>query len=719
MPRRSTFAAVAILAASACSSSPSVQDCGSDLECGAGNVCLAGSCVVNAPPSAAYAAPTGATTHRVLTLNPTLADPEGRPVTARWSVAATTGGCEAGVEPQDGTALGVVFWCPGTYEATLVPVDDQGSEGAAAVRSFEVTAAVGAPSVSADPTLLASHWCEGGACLVEGTDGTSSLQLGATATDPAGTSLKYEWIAIPDPAAARDPTLLVTFLPSAAVAAPLASVSNASGGPIAGTHRFRVRVENPDGLIAQAFQDVVVDNGPPTATPGSWLVPHRYEGGLFVAEGDVVTGASDPDGDPLLVEAALAPAPAASCSEEATADAAAGTVHVRVACTEPAELIGAVPRTLSVTIADVNGAAVTVTGPLPIENRPPEIALDPAYGGVLALPHRVEACQLAAATACFVADGDYPFVVTDPDGDPLGEPTFGATQDATQTSSAATSLVVGGVRRFRLETPTSRPLEFRSAAGSTGFRLTASALDPFGAQGLQGVGPAILNQRPIVKEAVSSASVPHVYDALAGRYVATAPGPLFEDPDGDPLIPAVTTSGACNAATLDAGRATVGCSLAWNLGSGGVPPLDAFLASFPVTVAASDGWESAGSPVAITLLDQPPSVAVVTTKIESCACISGVWGTFGYDIHVPIRLADADGDPAELTVTPPIWGLEQPPGTILPGAISVGVNAGVAACPDGGCVFTVTVMARSGTLTATSTSARVTASCSKAGAYCQ
>lgn len=715
---RSTLAAAAILAVTACSSSPSVQDCGSDLECGAGNVCLAGSCVANAPPSAAWSAPAGATTHRVLTLNPTLADPEGRPVTARWSVAATNGGCEPGVEPQDGTALGVVFWCPGTYEATLVPVDDQGSEGAAAVRSFEVTAAVGAPSVSADPTLLASHWCQTGTCLVEGPGGTSSLQLGATATDPAGKSLQYGWIAIPDPAAARDPTLLVTFLPSAAVAAPFASISNVSGGPIAGTHRFRVRVENPDGLIAQAFQDVVVDNGVPTATPGSWLVPHRYEGGLFVAEGDVVTGASDPDGDPLVMEAALAPAPPASCTEEAIADAAAGTVHVRIACTEPADLIGAAPRTLSVSIADVNGATTALSAPLPIENRPPELTLHPSWEGVLALAHRVEPCQLAAGSPCFVSDGDFPFVIADPDGDPVAEPTFSATVGTSQPASAATIRLEGGVQRFRLETPASRPLEFRSAAGATGFRVKATALDAFGAQGLLSVAPLILNRPPIVAEAAPSATVPHSYDPVTRRYLATAGGARFEDPDGDPMTPSVATAGACSSATLDAGRATILCSKTWDFTSGGVPPLASFLAAGSASVAASDGWESVASPTAITLLDQPAAVTFPATTLETCSCVNGVTAAYGLDLYVPIQLADPDGDPALLTVTP-AGTLSPAPGTVLPGTVTVGTSAGVLACPAAGCVYGVTGTADSGRDPHALATVKVTATCSRTGLLCQ
>jgi hypothetical protein len=455
MYARAALACSLALFAAGCNSSPSVRGCSADADCGPGNACHQGSCAGNEPPTSAFSAPVAATTHRLVSLVPSSSDPEGRPMEHRWSIRAVVAGCDPDPEPGDGPVLDVVFWCPGTYEATLVSVDDLGAEGAPKSLTFTVSQATGAPGVTAGPAIASRHSCDLDlpACTVTGPNGSTSLNLSAVGADPGDLPLTWEWTASPPPGASADPGLVVSFASGSFVATPTVSIGNA-GGPIAGVYRFRARVRNTSGLLAQAFQEVVVANGAPTASPGPLLVGHRYADGIYLAEGEIDTGASDPDGDLLVAGGALTPAPPAGCTEEVT-PAPNGRVRVRIACSVATALIGASQRNLSVTVADANGAEVAFSGPLAIVNQSPMVILNPAYvGGLLEVDHRVEPCALATAAACFVADGVNPFIAFDPDGDPLSVLQVGASVAANKSASRGTATVDGATSRFRFETPT-------------------------------------------------------------------------------------------------------------------------------------------------------------------------------------------------------------------------------------------------------------------------
>lgn len=716
MPPRTALILATLVAAAACSSSPSLQDCGSDAECGGGSLCHLGSCVANAPPAADFAAPTGATTHRLLSISPSLSDPEGRPVRARWSVSATVDGCAAEVEP-DGAAVGLIFWCPGTYAVTLVPADDHGLEGAAVVRQVQVAQAVGAPSVSAGPAIAATHACDLAvpSCQVKAPDGSASLQLRAVASDPGAAALTFEWVSLPPALAAGDATLQATFLTSAAIDAPVVSIANGSGGAIAGTWRFRVRVRNPDGLLDQSFQEVVVGNRPPSGGPVGWIVPHAFAGGLFVAEGDVATGAVDPDGDALSAEGALTPAPHPGCVEAVTPGVVPATLHVRIACSLPADLTS--QRTLEATVSDLNGGSLSISSALTIENRPPGIALDPSFAGTLTLDHRVEPCQLVPGGGfCYVSDGTDPFVVTDPDGDPLQVHSLAASVASNRPSSRGTVAVSGAARVFRFESPVALPGEFRSAAGATGFTLAASISDPLGASASLTLPLTLRNRKPVLVEAVPTASVPHVYDAASRRYLASAKGPLFEDPDGDPMWFTARTTSSCNRLALVAGRIEIGCERAWDYTLGGVPPLGIFLLPSLDEITVWDAWEGTSTVTRIEILDRPATVTAPILTSESCIC-----ATFGVlrryvvsatGIPVPVAFADPDGDPAQMHVETRDALAQPGPVTCLPGWCDPKVNAWSTSGVNG------TVVADGGTGSVLTTPFSVTAICTAAGTSC-
>jgi hypothetical protein len=652
MHLRSAAVAATSLLCAACSSPVALLECASDRDCGAGNVCQHRACAANAPPLAAFPAPAAPTTHRVITLSGTATDPEGRAATLRWAVRAVEGGCEADLGPAAGLSTDLVFWCPGRYEVAAVPVDDLGLEGPPAVQVVEVTAAAGAPSVTAGLAIAATHRCDAAvpSCEVVGPGGATSLSLGAAGTDPGGATLTYEWAAIPPAGVGGDDApLSVTFAPGADAAQPTVTISN-TGGAIAGRHRFRVRVRNPQGLLAQAWQEVTVGNAAPAPVAATLSVPHRFDGVHYVAEGDLVIGVRDPDGDPLAVAALVPSEPAPGCTEKFEPGVGA-TVGVHITCPSADSLIGATARSLAITIADPNGGSLAVEAPLVIENRAPVVSL--ATGAPLRTDHRVEPCILAAGSACFVADGPDPFTVSDPDGDPLGEYALVASVAAGRGSSKGIVSLDGVARRFRFETPATLPLEFRSASGASGFALAATVRDPWSA-GSATASLTIANRAPIVKTAVPAVSVPHAYDAAARRYVATASGPVFEDPDGDPMQPSAVPYPNCNHVTLDAGRAVIDCWLQWDYTLGGLPPLSDFAMATYASISVSDGWASVGAATVITILDRPATVSVNVTSVESCVCTYDYpcW-TLAYaskGIRVPTLLADPDGDPSQLWV---------------------------------------------------------------------
>jgi hypothetical protein len=691
-----------------------VLECASDGDCGAGNVCHHGACAANAAPLAAFTAPAAPTTHRVITLSGTATDPEGRAATLRWAVRAVEGGCEPDLGPAAGLSTDLVFWCPGRYEVAAVPVDDLGFEGPPALQVVEVTAAAGAPSVTAGLAISATHRCDAAvpSCEVLGPGGATSLSLGAAGTDPGGAALAYEWTAIPPAGVGGDDApLSVTFAPGADVAQPTVTVSNA-GGAIAGRHRFRVRVRNPQGLVAQAWQEVTVGNSAPVPLPANLSVPHRFDGVRYVAEGDLVIGAYDPDGDLLTVAALLPSEPAPECIESFEPGVGA-TVGVHVACQSAASLIGATARTLAITIADPNGGSLPVEAPLVIENRAPVVSL--AAGASLSADHRVEPCILAAGSACFVADGPDPFTFEDPDGDPLGEYELVASVAAKQSSSRGIVSLVGAARTFRFETPSTLPLEFRSASGASGFALAATVRDPW-STGSATASFTIANRAPIVKTAVPAVSVPHAYDAAARRYVATASGPVFEDPDGDPLQPSAAPYPNCNRVTLDAGRAVIDCSLPWDYWFGGVPPLSDFARENYASITASDGWETASSATAVTILDRPAILAVQDVSIERCACLLDYTGwRYGPDttaIRVPALLADPDGDPAYVALGLPTYPWQPSRVTCLPGWCFPSIDTGHT--PASAMAYAVANTA----LPAVTASFNVTVTCGKTGNLC-
>lgn len=653
MTSRTAAALAAALALAGCEAAPSVVGCTLDAECGAGNACYRGSCVVNSAPSADFEPPGHAATHRLVGFTASTFDPEGSSVTARWTFRAVAEGCEPEPEPGEGDRIDVVFWCPGRYEATLVPVDAAGLEGAPVVREFDVAASAGAPSVVVAPLVPARHRCDLAVprCAVLADGGEEALPLQAVGTDPGGETLRFEWRALPPRTSEGDPTLRVTFLPDPFAPAPSVVVEN-GGGPIAGTWRFRVRAFDPGGLIGQAVVTVEVANVAPYAAPTVASLPHRFEGGAYVAEGVAPVAVVDPDGDAVTISASLSDAPP-SCSQ--SLQPAEGGYRLAVSCTDPADLIGPA-RALRIQASDVHGAPLLFDIPVSVENRAPVLqTATPAVDGGPELDHSVGPCTLAAAPTCFVAEGTDPFLVADPDGDPVHAYSFSLAKASGSPTAAAAAWLEEGTHHYRIEAPVTRPLDFRTANGSSYFALVATARDPWTASAPTLSPVRIRNRAPVVVEPGPSIAVNHRYDPLTLRYFATAPGPRFADPDGDPLSATVSTSAPCQSATLDAeGRSTVLCERAWNWRSTSVPPLAAFAVSTAPAVVASDGWEKGAALARITILDRAPLIiAVDSNDLAGCLCRDDSTCP-SYDLplagyRLPVMYYDPDNDPALVT----------------------------------------------------------------------
>jgi hypothetical protein len=281
--------------------------------------------------------------------------------------------------------------------------------------------------------------------------------------------------------------------------------------------------------------------------------------------------------------------------------------------------------------------------------------------------------------------------------------------------------------QFRFSTPTSRPAEFRAASGASGFTVSATAADPFGASAPAApLAVRILNRPPVLVTPVASAVVGHRYDATAFAYLATAPLATFVDPDGDPLTDGGSTGDlGCAQFSFDAaGGASVSCQQPYHPGSGTYPTLAAFATTHRLRAVASDGWATAAAATELTIQSTPPSVPSYTGAVESCVCYCPSWEPEFPDrcaeapYYVPNtksftfaqRPADADGDPLAVTFTSAA--------TVSP-ASTVGLPQACAARltnPSLPAVVQVTV--NDGVSQATGTWTATGVSCSRTGQVC-
>ncbi len=647
------LALAATLAACGAASRDAVRTCQLPSDCDAGSSCVQGACQASAAPVAAFTVPDGLVSHRLVALTSTSHDPDaGQALTAHaWTVTPLDGACEPDLEGAATPTLQLAFWCAGSYQVSLTVTDSTGVASPPATRTVVVAAAANPPTVTATAALAVDHACAG-APLQCGL--ATPVALSASGHSPLGQALGYQWVALP-PDPSRAPAAQL-FSPSSLSQAPTLDLRT-DGGPLSGSWRLRVRVTDPQGYLAQALVPLTVHNRPPTIAVPPLSVDHQWQSGSYRVAAAVALPVSDPDGDPVTTSALLEEPAGSGCAAgfEVGAD---GEGFLSLACPSGAGLMAA-GRRLQLGVLDVNGAAASADLAVEVRNRIP--VLRPTAGAgvtALAVDHQVGACPDGLGR-CFQATAVAPFVAEDPDGDPVASITLSPSVEASRSSSSAevSTSTPGGAVRF--STPVAKPLEFRSASGASGFRITATATDTFGASLPIELPVVILNRPPTVSAPVAAAAVAHRFDAAARSYQADATLSAFFDPDGDPLVAVAGAEGDdCGAISLsELGVASVACRRAAPPGAP-YPLLAGFAGGHQVVAAVSDGWDGASATTALTVSNQPPTVPAFDGSAESCACVCSQWEvgapticaveprwvTDLTGVPLPARPLDADGD---------------------------------------------------------------------------
>ncbi|HET9551460.1 MAG TPA: hypothetical protein VFP50_00695 [Anaeromyxobacteraceae bacterium] len=692
-----------------------VVSCTVDADCGTGASCFQGSCRGSAAPVADFTPPATvyAAQGQLLQAVVTDTDPTDTIAAYAWTVTPVGGGCAP--EPASGAeaALHVVFWCPGTYEVTLVATDSRGTPSAPRTRTLTAVQGTGLPTVAASGPAEVAHRCAGTplTCALE-----TTAALGANASDPQGQPLTYEWTAVA-PDALRAEAATVTFEPSATAAAPAVRVET-KGGPISGDWKFRVRVKDAEGFLAQDEVVVRVGNRAPVVATAPVTLDHHYVGGAYRATGTLAVVVVDPDGDPVTTTVATAEPAGTGC----TGSFVPATGAFDLSCPQASQLIGGPARSLAVAATDANGAAGAADVPIQILNQLPVV--QPAVSAAmteLVLDHGVAPCP-ATSGSCFYVQGTQPFVAFDPDGDPISDVELSALVSAGQPSSVG-EVAAGSPATFRFSTPVTKPAEFRSASGASGFVLRGTARDAFGA-GSAELAIAIRDRPPVLRTPVGATSLVHRYDQAASAWTGTADLSIFDDPDGDPLSAAPSSGDShCTAFQVASGTVRVTCSAAYAVSTGGLPPLTSYLGAHLVVARVTDGWTTAEAPATVTVTNRAPTATPYTGTVVSCVCTCAKWNLAG-DVcisgwkeavgpgggQVPVQLADLDGDPVKVTFTPSTY-LPVSVQTVLPGW--GGPLLSNATFP-----ITYSVTITDGDKTVTTTSTVTGAVCPIAGATC-
>ncbi|HUL60860.1 MAG TPA: hypothetical protein VLU43_16385 [Anaeromyxobacteraceae bacterium] len=641
------FPFLALLAACGGGTPPPPRSCTADGDCGPHALCVSNACVADAAPRADFTVPSPLATNRLLRFVSTASDPDDGVAVQHWSVTAVDGACAPDPESGEGPALDVLFLCPGAFDVELWVVDGGGLGAAPRKVRIQVAQTPGAPSVTAGPALAADHRCSGEplACRAVDALGGTSFALDAAGLDPDAQAVTYQWTAVPPARPEGSPAPTATFTPGATAQRPTVTLSS-DGGPIAGTWRFKVRVRDVEGLLGQSEQLLVVGNRPPEVAATTFALPHRYDGSRFVASGPLAIDVVDPDGDPVEGRIAVAE-PGASCVD-AFSD---GTLDLAISCDAAADL--ALARSVDYLGSDGNGGVATAHIPLAVLNRPPVVALDlgnPA-ANLAWVPHTVRACDVGA---CFSAKGTSPFIVDDPDGDPLGPVTVTLSLEPNRpNSTGAVWTDEVRVTRFEFLTPVTAPFEFRDRGGMTGFHLHAKVSDPWVESAPFDARVAVANHAPALDAGLAAADVDHTYDLAGKAYRASATFSPFVDPDGDPIALSIgAVDPACEVSASGA-WISADCSLPYDATvlPPTPPPLATFVTGHAIALAAADPWETVTGTASVNVLDRPPAVwAGPLVTNAACQCDDGAW-LFG-PFTLPVAYSDPDGDPVVVQAAP-------------------------------------------------------------------
>ncbi len=261
------------------------------------------------------------------------------------------------------------------------------------------------------------------------------------------------------------------------------------------------------------------------------------------------------------------------------------------------------------------------------------------------------------------ASGEIQASVTDPDGDPISSRTV-TWHHAGDGTAQFTGNDLGSTITFAIVVPYAERSDAAFLIGGTGLhRSVELAVQDVNGAAASRTWPIVVGNRPPVLVSNPAAfSVDHSYDAVAGRYLATASLSTWSDPDGDPLVHVgATGDSACSSIAVSAaGLATASCALAY----AGTPAVANFAGNRVVTQRISDFWaEAATSSVSFAILNRAPSITSTAvfsfrgtcTRGTCCVsnggeCINWSWSFQATTKTVPSRFADPDGDPLDVVV---------------------------------------------------------------------
>jgi hypothetical protein len=705
------FGACFAVLAAACAGGagdPAPHACQADPDCSAGAWCVRGACVADTPPAVEMNVPSPIRSNLEVELTAAASDPDPGDSVAgvSWSITPLSG-CAPDVATSSDPTLRTIFWCAGSYRVELAAVDRAGVERRIA-RTIEVEPSPGAPSVTAGADFPAGHLCAGAplSCAVLPKDGRNALALSAGGSDPDGGALTFEWIPVP-PAGVE---AQVTFDPSSAVPQPTVHIQTA-GGAIAGTWRFKARVRDAQGLLAQAVQTMEVENLPPVIVTTAFELPHRYEAPSYLVDAALAPVVEDPEGDPVVLGLEYLESPAGACASSLTTPADGGA-RLQISCLDPVALIGGVGRSVTITAMDSNGAPAVFDVPIRILNSPPVVT----PGTVAIVDHTVEDC---AAERCFVASGRSIFTVTDPDGDPLSPISLDVQVAGFKPSTSTETGVDDAGPWYKVRTKTFAPLEFRAANSSTGFTLVGSARDPWDVASWS--APILIrNNAPGWSAPQPARLAAHRYDAAQRAFLATGPVGAFRDPDGDPISLTVQGDPACSReGTVGAdGILKATCKAPYDWTSAAASPLPGFLGTRDLSVTVADAWEAYSLATDLTIPNATPDPVSAAIEADQCVCACVKMNAAGDCISSSYRFAAksktvtvaTDGDNDPLTVSLASTGPS-------PNAVPTSVR-----CLGGACTvpvslnslgtYTIDATATDGVATGSQGTIRITATCS-------
>lgn len=568
--RRASIPVVALAASLtllACSaSSPEPQRCASDAECSSGARCLSSTCVANAAPHASVELPALLEANLLVTFDGSSSiDPDYAAgdsiVSHAWAFRSLGAPCEPPVVAGTGPSAPVRFACPGAYAVDLTVTDEMAASTVAS-REFEVLAYSGPTLVEISPDLTVQHECT----AVPRCSAVGTIVLSATPTVDAPAGLSFEWTVEAPPDRPLDASRRVLFDPGPDVAAPTVVVET-DGQAISGDWIFHLVARDAAGVVASGSTRLSIGNRAPVVTELTFPTFHAFDGSAFTASGTIDFTVVDPDGDGLLDRTITSHhandgvGSVFAVTEQATSVQWAVSVPY-AAPGDAVHLIGGagLERSITFSIADVNGAVTAETWPIVVGNRPPVATVTPASFTVDHVYSAVAAAYEAEATLS---------TWSDPDGDPI-LPVPGA---STGDVACAQLSVVGAVAHVSCSVPFAGTPAAGNIAGTHAVTQhvkdfwAEAATAPTVAFTIANRPPAIAST-PAVQVPVTGCSFTSICcdwgtdpetglpeclatESTVGAGSTTVSG-RWSDPDGDPLdvtfqgaTPQVCTPGTC------------------------------------------------------------------------------------------------------------------------------------------------------------------------------